>query len=383
MHVVHTIGTLGDQHGGPSRSVTALCSALADGGAEVDLITLQDRDPDSAPILPVSPRVRVRVLPGHQGSLRGARRLASEVDNAVRRGRSLVHEHGMWLPTNHAVAQAAAHSEVPRVVSPRGMLSSWALGFRRWKKKLAWELYQRRDFSRANLIHVTSQDEAREIRSVGALQPIAVIPNGVDLPPMTPRPTRARTERRALFLSRIHPKKGVLELVEAWAKVRPRDWRLVIAGPDDDGHRKSVEEAIGRLDLQEQTEFTGPIPDAAKWSLYADADLFVLPTFSENFGIVIAEALGSGLPVITTKGAPWSGIETRRCGWWIEIGVEPLETALREATSLSDGELRAMGKRGREYVSSEFSWARVSADLVCVYDWILSGGTPPSSIQGV
>lgn len=380
-HVVHTVGTLGDQHGGPSRSITALCSALAQTDVDVELFTLKDRDPASLPILPSSQRVQLHILPGHQASIRSARRLGRQVANALHPGDSVIHEHGMWLPTNHVVARTAYVNHVPRIVSPRGMLSKWALGFRRWKKELAWSLYQRRDLELATVVHVTSEQEGDEVRESGMRQPLAVIPNGIDLPSIAERLPTDDAPRRALFLSRIHPKKGVLELVEAWHRVRPSGWELVIAGPDDERHEREVRGAIERCGLTKSIVLVGAVSDGAKWPLYASADLFVLPTFSENFGIVVAEALASGLPVITTKGAPWAGIERHRCGWWTEIGVEPLERALREATALDPGGLRCLGRRGRDFVLAEFSWGRVSADMKGVYDWMLNRGERPRALR--
>jgi glycosyltransferase involved in cell wall biosynthesis len=154
----------------------------------------------------------------------------------------------------------------------------------------------------------------------------------------------------------------------------------LIAGPDENRHRSEVESLVSREGITEVVTFTGPVADTEKWILYQTADLFVLPTFNENFGMVVAEALSSGLPVITTRAAPWAGIEMHRCGWWIDLGVEPLAVALRDATSLSDEQRREMGSQGRQYVEREFSWHRVAAEMREVYDWMLNGGSPPTCV---
>jgi glycosyltransferase involved in cell wall biosynthesis len=148
-----------------------------------------------------------------------------------------------------------------------------------------------------------------------------------------------------------------------------------------DGHRAAAERAVRSAGLSDVFEFIGPVGDAAKRSLLAKSDLFVLPTASENFGLVIGEALAAGIPVITTKGAPWSGLEQRQCGWWIDRGVEPLVNALKQAIALTPDERRAMGRRGRAWIDERFSWNRVGAEMVAVYDWILSGGTRPAWVH--
>jgi glycosyltransferase involved in cell wall biosynthesis len=185
----------------------------------------------------------------------------------------------------------------------------------------------------------------------------------------------------ALFLSRLHPKKGLINLIEAWSIVRPDGWDLTIAGPDDGGHRQVIEQLIRTHDLAASVRLVGSVPDADKWALYAASDLFVLPTFSENFGIVIAEALVSGLPVITTKGAPWSGLHQHGCGWWIEVGVEPLVDALTSAIRLSSCEREALGARGRAYIERDFSWAGITRKMLRAYEWLLDAGDRPSFVH--
>ena len=250
--------------------------------------------------------------------------------------------------------------------------------FRRWKKLAAWHLYQAHDLHTANVIHVTSAQEAADVRALGLRQPLAMIPNGVEIPPDLSTEEGVRMQRRALFLSRLHPVKGLLNLVAAWARVNPEGWELTIVGPDADGHGHEARELASRAGVEQNIAFAGEVNDDEKWRVYRDADLFVLPTLSENFGIVIAEAMAAGLPVITTKGAPWSALQTHRAGWWIDIGVEPLAAALQEATAADVTELRAMGRRGREYVKRELSWQRVTHDMVRMYSWIATGGERPA-----
>ena len=295
-----------------------------------------------------------------------------------RRATDIVHDHGLWLPNNHRVARLSRTYGIPRIVSPRGMLSPWALNFKKLRKALAWHLYQRYDLLSADVVHVTSKLEASEARDAGVVGPLAVIGNGVHAPPLLSR--RAHRENHtALFLSRIHPKKGVSTLLRAWSRVRPTGWTLKICGPGEAVHCAEVRQLIASEDLEGSVVFAGEVDDDEKWEHYSAADLFVLPTFAENFGVVIVEALVSGLPVITTKAAPWESLTTRRCGWWIDVGIEPLVAALREATNLGD-QLHAMGLRGRDFAMSEFSWQRAAAGMSEVYRWMVGATDRPSCV---
>ena len=237
-------------------------------------------------------------------------------------------------------------------------------------KRLAWLAYQGRDLRAAAAIHVTSEAEADGVRRVGLRTPVAVIPNGIDVPESLP-PRAPGGFRRALFLSRLHPKKGLPLLVRAWAATRPEGWELVVAGPDEGGHRAEVEALAEGLGLGEGVRFLGPVDDARKWELYRTADLFVLPTHSENFGLVVAEALAAGVPVITTRGAPWSALLAERCGWWVDVGVEPLAGALADAVALDDERRQRMGDRGRRFVLQHLSWERVAHEVRSLYEWLL------------
>jgi glycosyltransferase involved in cell wall biosynthesis len=154
----------------------------------------------------------------------------------------------------------------------------------------------------------------------------------------------------------------------------------MIAGPDEGGHAAAVARLVADLGLNASVELAGAVAGAQKAALYRSADLFVLPTFSENFGLVVAEALSFGVPVITTRGAPWADLETHGCGWWIDTGVAPLVEALRAATTLSDVERQAMGERGRVYVQ-RYDWNRIAEQTLALYRWVLGQGERPACVR--
>jgi glycosyltransferase involved in cell wall biosynthesis len=229
------------------------------------------------------------------------------------------------------------------------------------------------------VLHATSNSEATNLRHFFPDLPIAMIPLGIDLPPNSifNSPLPEKPKKTILFLSRIHEKKGLLNLVEAWARVQPRNWELIIAGPNEKGYQGTIEKRIQDLKLTDTVSFLGEVVGYSKWELYRQADVFVLPTLSENFGIVVAEALACATPVITTKGAPWSELDTHRCGWWIEIGVTPLVETLQEAMLLSDEQRKEMGQRGRMLIESKYTWQQTTKQMLEVYRWVLDGGKRP------
>lgn len=292
---------------------------------------------------------------------------------------AIVHIHGIWQYPGVATTGPARPPGSVVVLSPHGMLSARALAHHSPKKHLAWLAYQRTALSRVDLIHVTSEAERIDVRRAGLRQPVAVVPFGVDVPAHCPDrgPTGPMT---ALFLSRIHPIKGILDLVQAWARVRPADWRLVISGPDECGHREDVARAIAEQGLGDVVAIEGPRWGRDREECVAAADLFVLPSHSENFGLAVAEALAQGVPVLTTHGAPWRCIAEAGCGWWVPVGERGLEAGLRQACGLDRKGLLEMGRRGWRMMRGQFTWETCSARLAEVYRWSCSRGPRPVSI---
>ena len=363
MKILHATNGIDPRSGGPTRSVKGLCRALADGADSIMLFVHSDLHQfcDSG-------RLDVRL--GTSGRFRIAKQEFKQIVSEFQP--DLVHLHGLWMMSMHADAQVCQELGMPYVISPRGMLDPWALNVKKWKKRLALFLYQRRDLKCAAAFHATATAEADHIRAQGITQPIIIAPNGVDLPEahnvLDPSAhKRSASFRRVLFLSRLHPGKGLLALAEAWARVRPQGWKMRVVGPDGYGHKAEVLAKLNDLGILADWEFCDMVTDQEKWQEYTSADLLVHPSVSENFGITIAEGLAAGLPVICTKGTPWQEIDGR-AGWWIDVGVESLVAALREATSLSDEERMAMGRVGRKLIEEKYTWPSVARLMVKGYE---------------
>lgn len=361
-----------DEASGPSYTVPALSKALCEHGVDSVVMAVGRRTPEEGIEIYKKDMARTPVLK----KLWRSQGLARAVDRAAQRG-MLLHAHGMWLLPNIYPAHSARRHCVPLVISPRGMLGAEALAFSRHRKRIAWALGQRRALQAATCFHATAESEAEDIRRAGLTAPVAVIPNGIEIP----RGVAQQGARTVLYLGRLHPKKNIDVLVAAWARVAERhpDWRLRIVGPVELGYRDTLERLVTQLGAP-RVSFDNPLFGEAKWAAYRSAGLFVLPTLNENFGMVVAEALATGVPVISTKGAPWAGLDTKHCGWWVDHGVVAMEGALNAALSLPDDERAAMGRRGRDWMARDFGWDAVAARMAEVYAWCLCHGGQPQCV---
>ena len=262
------------------------------------------------------------------------------------------------------------------------MLEPWALKYKWLKKVVAWHVYQARSLGRAAVLHAASESEAENLRLLGLCHPIAVVTYGVPLPQLSPPDgaSPSHRARTALYLSRLHPKKGLEMLLEAWAQVNPPGWSLVVAGSGDPGYTAYLRRRAGALGLNETVRFVGDVRGTAKDALLRGADLFVLPSYSENFAIAVAEALASGVSVLTTRGTPWSELELHGCGWWVDPTPSALARGLSEATNTPHSELVSRGYRGHRLISKKYGIEGATARMLQTYEWALGRTARPAHV---
>lgn len=367
MKILHVIDNISKNSGGPARSVQGLVVEQNRSGIEAWLMALQYGD---------EPWVE-----GDMHFINGG-----VFENELQRIKpQIVHLHGIWSLALHRCSVICRRVKIPYVIAPRGMLEPWSLQQKWLKKSIARWLYQDKDIKKAAALHATAESEAQHFRKLGFDNLVIISPNGVNVPnKYNPVKHGKQIEQKILFVSRMHPKKGVLELVDAFSTCytnseQKNNWTIelvyTVNGEFEREYEKKVRERVTELGLENRFIFTGALSDDKKWVAYARADLFVLPTYSENFGIVVAEALWAGVPVITTKGTPWQELEEYKCGWWIDIGVDSLTSALKEAMSLDDIKRQEMGKRGRVLVEKKYTWDAVVKALVNGYEEILHDRT--------
>jgi glycosyltransferase involved in cell wall biosynthesis len=376
MKCVHVIPHMDEEASGPAQSVVRLCEALVLNGQDVEMHTMAaGRQP-----------IGVDLILHKQWSMLGQFGVSVELLRSLHRtsrDADIVHNHSLWSFPNMAAGLATRLRPAHLVTSPRGTLAAAARARSRLKKML-FSPVQSPTITRASCLHATSQMEYQDIRAFGARQPVAIIPNGIDIPDLAAALDEPALNgpRRLLFLGRLHPIKGIEFLLNAWCalhKMHP-DWELVIAGKGDDSYTQSLQSMSRRLQL-ERISFLGPVYGDAKRQLYCSSDLFILPTETENFGMAIAEALAHAVPVVTTRGAPWAGLEGKHSGWWVARSQQNIDEALNTAMNMEPESLRAMGRRGREWMAADFEWNTIATKMISVYRWLHEGGGIPDCVS--
>ena len=379
MKIIHVINSIDISTGGPARSVTHLINKVIKKSTNIIfLLTNKTKDPIITDFTNKNKSIFF---------LNRTRDLIKTLDKLNDQKIDLFHGHGIWQLLVHKMARFARKNNIPYIITPRGMLEPWSLGQKKIKKLFAMFLYQRRNLDNSKCIHATCEMEAINLRKLGFKNPIAIIPNGINLDEFpNSYPQKETRKKKILFLSRIHIKKGIENLIDAWKLIDPevrKNWKIEIVGNGDYKYIKSLKEKIFLEKIGHQIEIKKPVFGKAKVNLFREANLFVLPTFSENFGIVIAEALASFTPVITTKGAPWEDLKKTNCGWWIDIGILPLKRVLEEAIQTSDQDLITMGINGRKLIENKYSMDAVASQMVHLYSWILNKKDKPEFVDVV
>lgn len=380
MKVTHCISSIDESTGGPARSVTNLVEAFGeiDKISEINLLTLKSENP----LLSKFVNTKLFLKFYSSGFMGYSSELADRLDSIKS---ELFHIHGIWQIPVHQMAKSARERKIPYVISIRGMLEPWSLTQSQIKKKLVMLLFQHKDLKKASCLHATGFMEVESIRKLGFTNPVAEIPNGININEFPQKQyLTGKSKKTILFLSRIHRKKGIEILISSWELLDDNikeSWNIKIAGNGDENYINQLNSLIQGKGLSESITIIGAKFGSEKITAYHEADLFVLPTYSENFGIVIAEALCCGVPVITTEGTPWDVLERYNAGRWVAIGENALKEALENLMCKTDEEREAMGKNGRKLIEEKYSIESVAERFILLYQWILYKGEKPDFVH--
>lgn len=357
--------------GGPTVSLHALCNHLAAlPGVEVRVMTTDTSGPRRQDRLGEAD-MRASQNPGYRVEYR-RKLLGADFSPSLLLGlwrgvawSDVLHLTAVYSNTTIPALLAARVFGKPVVWSPRGALQRWAES-KRVSAKRAWDAVCDRllDPGRS-LLHVTSREEAEESAShIRNARPL-IVGNGVDTPAvLPPREWRPGGRLRLLYIGRLDPKKGIDNLLSALALLRDSSIQLRICGSGAPEYVKHLEGLSQQLRVEREVEFAGTVVGDVKTAAFIQADICIVPSHTENFGMVVAEALAHGTPVIASRGTPWSEVEARAAGWWVPNDPENLANAISRARQ---ADLSGMGRVGREWMSRSYSWGAVAERMLEAY----------------
>ena len=368
-------------YGGPTRSVYELCRDLARADCEVRVLTTDANGPDA--VLDVDTTCE-NDLAGFR--VRYCHRIKDvSVSPTLLR---LLPEYVRWADVVHLTAVYSfpviptllicRALNKPVVWSPRGMLQRWE-GTSRPLIKTIWEQVCHLVAPRKLILHVTSEEEREESAARMPGVASAVIPNAIEVPNKIAA-INGNKVLRLLFIGRLHAKKGIENLLAAYQRLNGNlsvPVSLTIAGAGDPHYAESLRESARRLGISEQVRMTGAVQGEDKEDAFMNADVVIVPSFTENFAMVVAEALAYGIPVIASTGTPWKRLPEMGCGLWVDNQPESLAQAIRDISRMP---LREMGLRGREWMQREFAGEIIARKMFAVYESLIERPAPYTTV---
>lgn len=371
MKILQTISGFGAHSGGTSTCTYDLLTAMHRIVCDVDLITLHSAD------LMGKGEAWIKALPNDAissyGYSRNMNRFLKQCDY------ELYHTNGMWMYCNHETCVAARRKGKPYIITPHGMLYPQAMARSTWKKRLLMMAGGvDRDLRLADCIHCTCTEEMVHFRNLGYRNPVAVIPNPVPIPPYVDELKHERSIKRIGFLGRLHPRKNVETLLDAWIMLadKVKNAQLVIMGKGDAVYEQMLKDKVRQHNMQ-NVEFAGFVTGREKFEKLASLTALCVPSDFENFGMIVTEALSVGTPVIASQGTPWQDLESYHCGYWLNNDTQTIAKAITKMFGLPSSELLQMGENGKRLVENKYKDTQVAAMMKRLYEWILNGGKKP------
>lgn len=373
MRILQTIAGFGTHSGGTSTCTYDLLSAMHRIGCKVDLMSIQSED------LIGYGEEWIKVLPNDTITPFGYSQYMNKF--LCLSNYDLYHTNGLWMYCNHVTASVARKKNKPYIITPHGMLYPQALARSAWKKRLMMRFCFDKDIREASCIHVTCMQEMKYYRDLGYQNPIAVIANPVPIPDYINEIKSQRNKKRIGFLGRLHPRKNVKGLIEAWARLgnATQNAELYIMGKGDESYEADLRKFVQTLGLT-NVVFAGFVSGREKFEKLASLSALFVPSDFENFGMIITEALIVKTPVMTSLGTPWEELNSRHCGWWVNNDVKTLSQTIEIALSLSDDEIEAMGEKGRQLVIEKYRDVQIATQMKQLYEWLLYGRTKPEFV---
>ena len=296
---------------------------------------------------------------------------------------SILHSHGLWMYNSYAVKECKRRMpSIKTVITPHGMLDPWAVKNSGWKKKVVGWLFENENLRSADCVHALNHSEYESIRAYGLTNPIAIIPNGITLPENVIY-ERGKGRKVMLFIGRIHPKKGIAELLEGISLLRERQpemmnqWTVRIAGWDQLGHTDFLKDRCKQLELDDFVDFIGPVLGKEKETELCGADAYVLTSFSEGLPMSVLEAWAYRLPVVMTDQCNLPDGFENKAAIHVTTNPQSIADGLTKLFSMTDKERKQIGENGYNLVKKNYTWDSIADQTIQLYDWLLHGGEKP------
>lgn len=378
MKVLQSIPFMLASQGGPSTCTCDLLQGLYDNGANVDLLTSKCSNPKDRNLGEGSQWLKEVDM-----DYRTPLALSSATDKYLRETEyDIYHANTLWLYPVHTVCAYARKVGKPYVLSTHGMLYPTALAVSSWKKKLMGAMWYNNDIMQADCLHATCMAELEYNRKYGYKGPIAVIPNPVVFPKFigesqaTYSKVSTNDKRTIGFLGRLHPIKKVENIIYAMNLLEPElrnKVKLDVMGKFDDRYEQWLKDEVIRLGLEDYVEFVGFVSGEEKYQRLQRLSALMVPSAQENFGMIVPEALICETPVYASLGTPWSELNECQCGWWRDNEPKTIAGVIKEILTMSDADLRSMGRNGRRLMEEKYEQHKVAAMMQQLYDWIGNG----------
>lgn len=371
--------------GGLYSTITCYSQAIQKKGVEPVVISFIDEFWEQDKIA----YGNVRTANYHRYGIPGLKQLgfSTDIHRIVRKENAdIIHQQGIWMYYSYAtLVEKRMNSRCKVIIEPHGMLDPWAVHNSGWKKKIVGRLFEYKNLQTADCIHALCQSEYESIRKFGLKNPVAIIPNGITLP-SNPKFERIHEKNILLFVGRIHPKKGIKELILGLAIVKKRNpalfnsWEIHIAGWDQNGHINELKQIVENHNLTNEVKFVGPLYGEAKEKALCRANAFILPSFSEGLPMSVLEAWAYELPVVMTDFCNISKGFEHNCA--VKINPTPNDICEKLITlfQMSEMELSEMGKHGKKLVSQSFTWEVVAKETIELYKYLLGESPKPSFV---
>jgi poly(glycerol-phosphate) alpha-glucosyltransferase len=382
MNIAHLSASISRNAGGLLYSVSSLAKSVHNLGNDVQAMGLSDEYTEednhiwgdiATQTFPVLPPKQLGYSPSLKKHL-----LESDID--------ILHNNGLWMYPSYATYSWSKYTKKPYVISPRGMLDSWALNNSNLKKKLAKYLFEDKHLRNASCIHALNESEAQSIRDYGLNNPVCVIPNGVnitetDVQIAAPWSDRFLGESKILlYLGRLHPKKGLPKLLKAWPANSESGWKLVVAGWEENNHLSELKRIVSDRDLEEDVYFSGPLYGDLKKAALQNAGAFILPSHSEGMPMAILEAWSYKLPVLMTPECNIPEGFKKDAALRIEPKGESIASGLKTIFEMNGSKRQKIGENGYNLVKEQFTWDKIAEDMLSVYKWVLGNSNKPPCI---